>query len=147
MGSITTLAQHLDLDLSCTLGAISVTPLLLLPSILLAFTLENCYFHCHGQLCSELFLTSAIIASSDTSCSLSSHRRPRRVLPPNCHEKPPLQQGFWIMLVLQEGEIKGGSRQSRNKAKRIQGMFKWTLLPLCQPRGGVSMETRVAWCG
>lgn len=120
MGSITTLAQHLDLDLSCTLGAISVTPLLLLPSILLAFTLENCYFHCHGQLCSELFLTSAIIASSDTSCSLSGHRRPRRVLPPNCHEKPHYSKDFELCLSCRRVRSREGVDRVETKQKEFR---------------------------
>ena len=61
MGSITTFACHLGLDLSCVvLGYISVTHLPL-PSLLLGFVLENCYFHCHDKLHSEPFLTSAVL--------------------------------------------------------------------------------------
>lgn len=67
MESITTLAHHVDLDLSCVvLGPIFVRHLLPLPSIHLALALEKGYFHCHNKLHSEPFLKSTIAGSRDT---------------------------------------------------------------------------------
>lgn len=60
--ALTYICESISLDLSCVvLGSVSVTHLLLFPTFLLGFTLENCYFHYRGKLHSEPFLLSAVL--------------------------------------------------------------------------------------
>lgn len=95
MGSITTWAHHVDLDLSCViLGPIFVRHLLLLPSIHLALALENGYFYCHNKLRSEPFLKSTIAGSRDTRLYTWWPKHAS-----NCCENTQLQQRPWIVLV------------------------------------------------